>query len=417
MSLPVQQSRFIGRVDELQIAGELLHAHRLYPLGAGGSGKTRLAIQVALEAASGFRTASTGCHWRPFETLISWSRRSPRSSEPTACSPSTLRSKPSPGAGQRRAGCGCSGAFARVVARRVPSVHFLVTSESRCASRGTAFHGAAAQFQRCRALFVERARAVDPTFVEEATVEAICGRLDRLPLAVELAATWVNVLPLSALLTRLERRLPMLLVGRVTCPRVIRRSEQRLNGVRTCCRRGNANCLSTRDILSQLRSQGAEEVCAADLETISALVDKSLVHRGRDDRFALLETVQEFAAERLTAVERDELARRHGAYFTQAAEAMAGMQSWPSNPRLSENSTRTWQTYALPSPGRRRRATQTFACVSGSPCPGSGSTEAIATTRVRAGVGSARRRVGQHFAARGCTGSGGSPRLFRGDRH
>ena len=57
-----------------------------------------------------------------------------------------------------------------------------------------------------------------------------------------------------------------------------------------------------------------------------------LVHRGRDERFALLETVQEFAAERLTVAERDELARRHGAYFTQAAEAMAGIQSWPSNP-------------------------------------------------------------------------------------
>ena len=78
--------------------------------------------------------------------------------------------------------------------------------------------------------------------------------------------------------------------------------------------------------------RAAEEVCAADLATISSLVDKSLVHRGRDDRFALLETVQEFAAERLTVAERDELARRHGAYFTQAAEAMAGIQSWPSNP-------------------------------------------------------------------------------------
>ena len=78
--------------------------------------------------------------------------------------------------------------------------------------------------------------------------------------------------------------------------------------------------------------RAAEEVCSADLATISSLVDKSLVHRGRDNRFALLETVQEFAVELLTDTERHELARRHGAYFTQAAEVMAGTQSWPSNP-------------------------------------------------------------------------------------
>ena len=88
----------------------------------------------------------------------------------------------------------------------------------------------------------------------------------------------------------------------------------------------------------------AEEVCEADLPTISSLVDKSLVYRTRDDRFALLETVQEFAAERVTVTEQRELARRHGVYFAQAVEAMAGLRAGHPIQRPSEHSTRTWRT-------------------------------------------------------------------------
>jgi predicted ATPase len=183
------------------------------------------------------------------------------------------------------------------------------------------------------ALFVERARAVDPTFVEDETVEAICSRLDCLPLAVELAATRMNVLTLSGLLTRLERRLPMLTGGARDMPT----RHQTLRATIEW----SEDLLSTRErelfkhlaiFTASFDLRAAEEVCAADLATISSLVDKSLVHRGRDNRFALLETVQEFAAELLTDTEQDELAQRHGRYFTQAAEAMAGAQSWPSNP-------------------------------------------------------------------------------------
>jgi predicted ATPase len=183
------------------------------------------------------------------------------------------------------------------------------------------------------ALFVERARAVDPMFVEDETVEAICSRLDCLPLAVELAATRMNVLTLSGLLTRLERRLPMLTGGTRDMPArhqtlraTIEWSEDLLSMPERELFRHLAIFASSFDL------RAAEEVCAADLATISSLVDKSLVHRGRDNRFALLETVQEFAAELLTDTERHELARRHGAYFTRAAEVMAGAQSWPSNP-------------------------------------------------------------------------------------
>ena len=179
-----------------------------------------------------------------------------------------------------------------------------------------------------------RARAVDPTFVEEETVEAICSRLDRLPLALELAATRVNVLNLGGLLTRLNRRLPMLTGGARDMPA----RHQTLRATIEW----SEDLLSTRErelfkrlaiFPASFDLMAAEEVCAADLPTISSLVDKSLVYRTRDDRFALLETVQEFAAERadryrasvsspdVTVCISRRLSRRWPA-----------AQSWPSNP-------------------------------------------------------------------------------------
>jgi len=108
-----------------------------------------------------------------------------------------------------------------------------------------------------------------------------------------------------------------------------------------------------------------------DLETISALVDKSsCIGEGRSLRGCSrpCRSSQPSA----DAVERDELARRHGAYLTQAAEAMAGMQSWPVNPRLSENSTETWQNLRAASPDADDEQRRPLPAVSGSPCPGSG---------------------------------------------
>ena len=336
MSLPVQQSRFIGRVDELQVAGALLYTHRLVTLlGAGGSGKTRLAIQIAVDAAERF---PAGVCWVPLAPV-----RDPRLVEQTiARSVGANGSVAEHLAAQslllvldnvEQVVAAVAPLLASLLAA-CPSVHILVTSREPL--RLTAEQRFTVQPLTpadAVALFVERARAVDPTFVEDKTVEAICSRLDRLPLALELAATRVNVLTLGALLTRLNRRLPMLTGGARDMParhQTLRATIEWSEDLLSTTERELFKHLAIFPASFDLRA--AEEVCAADLATISSLVDKSLVHRGRDDRFALLETVQEFAAERLTVTEQHELARRHGAYFTQAAEAMAGIQSWPSNP-------------------------------------------------------------------------------------
>jgi predicted ATPase len=335
MNLPVQQSRFIGRVDELQVAGAFLRTHQLVTLlGAGGSGKTRLAIQIAVDAAERF---PAGVCWVPLASV-----RDSRLVEQTIA-----RS------------VGANGSIAQHLATQslllvldnveqvvatvapllasvlaaCPSVHILVTSrEPLRLTAEQRFTVQPLSPADAVALFVERARAVDPAFVEEATVEAICSRLDRLPLALELAATRVNVLTLSGLLTRLNRRLPMLTGGARDMPARHQTLRATIEWSEDLLSTGERELFKRLAIFpASFDLMAAEEVCAADLPTISSLVDKSLVHR-RDDRFALLETVQEFAAERLTVTEQHELARRHGAYFAQAVEAMAGAQSWPSNP-------------------------------------------------------------------------------------
>ena len=337
MNLPVQQSQFIGRVRELQVAGELLRAHRLVTLvGAGGSGKTRLALQLAAEASGLF---PDGVFWVPLASV-----REPRLVEQTIARSVGANGELTEHLAQKtlllvldnleQVVGGASHLLATVLSA-CPNMHVLATSREPLritAEQRFAVHPLSAA--DAVALFVERARAVDPSFVEDEKVEAICSRLDRLPLAVELAATRVNVLTLDALLARLEHRLPLLTSGSRDMPdrhQTLRATIEWSEDLLATAERQLFRHLAVFPASFDLKA--AEEVCAADLSTISSLVDKCLVHRLPDGRFGLLETVQEFADERLTETKREELARRHGRYFTEAAEAMAGAQSWPPNPQ------------------------------------------------------------------------------------
>ena len=335
MNLPLQQTPFVGRVRELRAAGELLRAHRLLTLvGAGGSGKTRLALQLAAGAAGMF---PDGVFWIALAPVR----------DPDLVEQSIARS------------IGASGELVEhLTGKRVllvldnmeqvvsaadmlasllgacPSLHALVTSreplrinaEQRYAVEMLSTSDAVA-------LFIERARAVDPTFVEDPAVEDICRRLDCLPLAVELAATRVNVLTPDALLKRLEHRLPLLTGGRRDMPerhQTLKATIEWSEDLLRATERQLFHHLAIFPASFDLRA--AEEVCVTDLAALTSLVDKCLVTRTRDTRFALLETVHEFADELLTASDRNVLADRHAEYYVVAAEVAAGTQSWPSNP-------------------------------------------------------------------------------------
>jgi predicted ATPase len=211
------------------------------------------------------------------------------------------------------------------------------------------------------ALFVERAAEVQPGFaltVDNApAITAICRRLDGLPLAIELAAARSKILSPPALLARLENRLPLLTRG----PGDLPTHQQTLRDTITW----SYNLLNTAEqqMFRQLAvftggftMAAAEEVCGAFpappaagaplgepdpaptpvqplaemLDLIMALVDHSLLQRdaGEEGRFYVLETIGEYARERLEASgEAPVLGQRHAAYYLALAEAAdAGRQ-------------------------------------------------------------------------------------------
>ncbi|MGH2749150.1 MAG: ATP-binding protein, partial [Actinomycetota bacterium] len=154
------------------------------------------------------------------------------------------------------------------------------------------------------------------------TIAELCAHLDDLPLAVELAAARTSVLAPRQILQRISKRLDLLRGGRDADPRqatlraTIEWSHDLLDD--------DENRLFARLAVFSggCTLESAEEVAEAELDTLQALVDKSLV-RHTDDRFWMLETIREFATEQLDASnEAEEIRRRHAKHFVAlAAEA------------------------------------------------------------------------------------------------
>lgn len=194
------------------------------------------------------------------------------------------------------------------------------------------------------ALFAARTRAFRPEFVlnEENTpaIERICHRLDRLPLAIELAAARTRLFAPDALLARLEGRLSLLADG----PRDLPVRQQTLAGAIGW----------SYDLLSKAEKRlfrhlavfaggftlrAAETVCAATPEGIAALVEQSLLQRAEPDdpepRFRMLETVHEFARERLDADPEARTVRdRHAEQFLALADELERTSLGPGREQL-----------------------------------------------------------------------------------
>jgi tetratricopeptide (TPR) repeat protein len=192
-------------------------------------------------------------------------------------------------------------------------------------------------------LFCERAVAVAPSFelssVNAATVEEICRRLDGLPLAIELAAARVKLFPPEALLDRLDRRLQLLAGGARDLPerqRTLRDTvawshdllgadEQALFG-RLAAFAGGFTLEAAEAVCGTAVPEGGDV-----LETLASLVDNSLLvsrsgvsvgPEGGEPRFAMLETIKEYAAERLrSSGEAEEVRRAHALYYLELAES------------------------------------------------------------------------------------------------
>jgi predicted ATPase/DNA-binding XRE family transcriptional regulator len=360
-NLPAQLTPLLGRERETLAAAETLGRAEIRLLtltGPGGAGKSRLAFQVAEDALGHFED---GVYVVPLAPL-----RDPELLLPSIAETLRLRATPE----EPLATSVCAALRERQLllvldnfehlVEAAPQVagliaaclriKVLVTSREplRLAGELELPVGPLAE-EAARELFVRRARAAHPTLAltaaDQATIGAICRRVDRLPLAIELAAAWVKVLPLPTLLERLADPLALLTGGRRDAPArhqtlraTIAWSEQLLTPHERRLFRRLAVFAGDCDLAAVAAICGAEEEHAADeagvLTELARLVEKSLLHaETRVDeadaldgpRFWMLETIQEYAREQLSASsEAEVVARRHAEYYAALVRERGG---------------------------------------------------------------------------------------------
>jgi tetratricopeptide (TPR) repeat protein len=184
---------------------------------------------------------------------------------------------------------------------------------------------------------VERAQAAKPAFAltdeNAAAVAEICRRLDGLPLAIELAAARIKLLPPQALLDRLGDRLKVLVGGARDAPARQRTLRDAISWSHDLLSEHDQTLFRRLAVFAggcTLEAMEAVANAAGDLdilEGMTSLVDESLLREieGPDDepRFAMLETIREYGLERLdVSGESDTVQERHATYFASVAEAL-----------------------------------------------------------------------------------------------
>ena len=187
-------------------------------------------------------------------------------------------------------------------------------------------------------LFIQRAQAIRSDFYvtadNAATIAEICLRLDGLPLAIELAAARINLLPPQALLARLSQRLTVLTSGARDVPerqRTLRNtlawSYQLLDAKAQRLFRRLSVFVGGCTLEAVCAALDAETTAVSVLDGVASLVDKSLLHQTEqvdgEPRYVMLETIREYGLECLQACGELEAVRRaHAAYYLRLAEAM-----------------------------------------------------------------------------------------------
>ncbi len=189
-------------------------------------------------------------------------------------------------------------------------------------------------------LFAERARAVRPDFAldgDRGVVAQICARLDALPLAVELAAARVKLLPPTKLLERLEQRLPVLTAGARDAPARHQTLRAAIDWSFELLDDEEQALFATLSVFAGgFTLEAAETVCDASIEGLASLVEKSLLAQGEspegEPRFSMLETLVEYARERLDERgEAEAVAEAHADYMLSLAQ-QAGRSSRGEGP-------------------------------------------------------------------------------------
>jgi len=318
-NLPIQPTPLVGRERELEEAGTLIRSHRLLTLtGPGGSGKTRLALQLAAEAVEQF---PDGVFWVPLQAL-----RDPALVERAIGASVGADDGLIEYVGNKRLLVLLDN-FEQVVEAApnvavllagTPHVTVLVTSREPLQVESEQRYPVEPLPEDDAALlFLERARAVAPAFRPTGVVGEICRRLDGLPLAIELAAARVALLEPEELLARLEQRLSLLASRSRDAPARQRTLRSTIEWSYELCEPDEQQLFRRLAVFQGSFSlEAAESVCAADLDTLESLLVKNLLRRWGSGRLGLLDTIREYALERLDASpEAEEVRRRHAEHF------------------------------------------------------------------------------------------------------
>jgi predicted ATPase/class 3 adenylate cyclase len=348
-NLPVPATELVGRERESEAVRELLNEHRLITLvGPGGSGKTRLALQVAAAAIDDFKD---GIYWVPLAPV-----REPDLVEPTIAQAVGVTDGLAHHLGNRQILLLLDN-FEQVIdaAPRLgellgatSALKLLVTSREPLQLSGEWDYALPPLPQTdAVVLFTERARALKADFEPDDAAAEICRLLDGLPLALELAAARVRVLSTPQMLDRLGRRLDLLTASARDVPTRQRTLRATVDWSYDLLAPEEQELFVRLAVFSGgWTLDAAEAVCDANLDTLQSLVAKSLVAR-QGERFGMLETLREYALERLEAsAECESLRGRHARLFLALAEEGAteferGEQEiWTQRLNLEHNNLR-----------------------------------------------------------------------------
>ena len=349
-NLPAQLTSFVGRESQIADVRKLLADSRLVTLtGAGGAGKTRLAIQIAAGIADSVWYVDLAPVTHPAVVPVAVARALGLPDQPGRSTTDALVRSVADGR-MLIVLDNCEHLLDAVASLTVdllgacPALTLLATSREPIGVPGeVTFHVPSLSLaDEAVELFTDRARRVRPNFVvtedNRATVTEICRRLDGMPLAIELAAARVRALSVDDILAGLHDRFRLLTGGARTAVRrqqTLRASVDWSHALLTEPERILFRRLAV--FLGGFDLDAAQAVAADDeveryqvLDQISLLVDKSLViaeDAGGTTRYRMLETVRQYALEKLgESGEANDVRDRHRDHYT----AMAALLDAPA---------------------------------------------------------------------------------------